>query len=71
IFYPFDYPISWLRRGHHFNESYILRAFLQFNSHFRITVWNDWLRWQPVDVPDPLHLPADVVASSFWMERCK
>ncbi|MEO1615688.1 MAG: class I SAM-dependent methyltransferase [Planctomycetota bacterium] len=39
IFPHFEYPEDWLRRGRFWNESYLLRSFLQFNSQFEILFW--------------------------------
>jgi hypothetical protein len=36
IGYPFEYPRDWLLEGRYWNESYMLRAFLQFNHAFEI-----------------------------------
>lgn len=36
IFYPFEYPKSWVYEGVAWNEAYMLRAFLQYNDAFRI-----------------------------------
>jgi len=36
IFYPFEYPKSWVYEGVAWNESYALRAFLQYNHAFEI-----------------------------------
>jgi hypothetical protein len=36
IFYPFEYPKEWVYEGRSWNENYILRSFLQYNSSFRI-----------------------------------
>jgi hypothetical protein len=44
IFYPFEYPRDWIFRGVAWNEAYALRAFLQYNSAFRIVVWADYLQ---------------------------
>ncbi len=35
VFYPFEYPESWILEGKTWNEDYLLRAFLQFNSDFK------------------------------------
>ncbi|MEM8912420.1 MAG: class I SAM-dependent methyltransferase, partial [Planctomycetota bacterium] len=70
VFFPFDYPASWLRRGHHYNEAYVLRAFLQYNRNFEIYMWNDLLRWIPESAvltalkPDP-----SLIAGSLWLRR--
>ncbi len=43
IFYPFEYPKEWVYGGRSWNEIYALRAFLQFNSAFRIELMNTFL----------------------------
>jgi len=43
IFYPFEYPRDWFDLGIAFNEDYILRAFLQYNSAFKIVFFNTYL----------------------------
>ncbi len=49
IFYPFEYPRYWLEEGRSWNEAYLLRAFLQYNSAFQIELWNHflWVFHQP------------------------
>jgi len=36
IFYPFEYPIEWVKQGRYWNENYFLRAFLSYNSVERL-----------------------------------
>lgn len=43
IFYPFEYPKIWLEQGYHWNEIYLLRAFLQYNNNFKIVFFNNLL----------------------------
>lgn len=43
IFFPFEYPKDWVYEGRSWNEAYILRAFLQFNSSFRIVLMNTFM----------------------------
>ncbi len=43
ILYPFEYPKEWVLEGRAWNESYILRAFLQYNSKFKIVLFNTFL----------------------------
>jgi predicted O-methyltransferase YrrM len=43
IFYPFEYPASWLRQGRYWNEAYLLRAFLSGNRHWEILLFGDYL----------------------------
>jgi predicted O-methyltransferase YrrM len=42
IHFPFEYPDPWIfHNNHSWNEIYALRAFLSFNSAFRIRFWGD------------------------------
>ncbi len=43
IFYPFEYPRYWIEAGRAWNEAYMLRCFLQYNSRFRIELMTDYL----------------------------
>ena len=43
VFYPFEYPREWVIKGKAWNEDYMLRSFLQYNSAFEIVLWNDYL----------------------------
>ena len=45
IFYPFEYPDKWVLGGRAWNENYILRAFLQYNSKFKIVFFNTFLEY--------------------------
>jgi len=40
IFYPFEYPKSWVYEGRAWSEAYLLRAFLQYNSAFSVVFMN-------------------------------
>ncbi len=45
IFYPFEYPREWVMNpnGFGWNECYILRAFLMFNSSYEILFFNTYM----------------------------
>ncbi len=43
VFYPFDYPSDWLNEGRYWNENYFLRAFLSYNSEWRIVLFNSYV----------------------------
>lgn len=44
IFYPFEYPKQWIfELGIYWNENYLLRAFLQYNTAFSIVFFNTYL----------------------------
>jgi predicted O-methyltransferase YrrM len=43
IFYPFEYPLEWVYEGRAWNETYLLRAFLQYNREFQIQLFNTFI----------------------------
>ncbi len=43
IFYPFEYPRSWILEGRAWSELYLLRAFLQYNRAFKIVFFTTYL----------------------------
>ena len=43
IFNPFEYPIGWVKEGRAWNEAYVLRAFLQYNSDFEIVFFSSFM----------------------------
>jgi len=43
IFHTFEYPKNWLEEGRNWNEIYMLRSFMQYNSHFEIVMFNNLL----------------------------
>ena len=70
IFERFDYPSEWLREGRGWNEQYILRAFLQFNSEFRIKLYTSYLiaryrEWFEKHMPNCLRN----TGGQIWIER--
>jgi hypothetical protein len=50
IFYPFELPERWVRGGRAWAESYLVKAFLQFNSSIEIMTFLHWLHTQQPDV---------------------
>jgi hypothetical protein len=45
ISFTFEYPKEWIFEGRFWNEQYILRAFLQYNSQFKIVLFNTHLAY--------------------------
>jgi predicted O-methyltransferase YrrM len=43
IFFPFEYPKHWICEGRAWNEIYMLRTFLQYNSNFYIVLMNTFM----------------------------
>lgn len=41
--FSFEYPIEWLREGRAWNEAYLIRAFLQYNSAYEILLMSSYV----------------------------
>jgi hypothetical protein len=59
IYVAYEYPEVWLREGRAWNEAYLLRAFLEYNEHFRILLFvsymqNRYEEWFREHMPDTL-----------------
>ena len=70
IYWPFEYPQGWVREGRSWNEAYTLRAFLQYNDHFEILQFNNFLAFRFSELyrqhmPDVLEDPG----SSLWLRK--
>jgi hypothetical protein len=76
VTYPFEYEPGMVEQGFGWNESYLLRAFLQFNDRFEILLWNDLLRARLHDVLER-EFPALVeherpgYEGSIWIRRVR
>lgn len=72
IFYPFTYPLEWLEEKRAWNESYILRAFLQYNKHFEITFFNICLNhFYLNEFAKTLPLSQKNTGGSIWIKKIK
>lgn len=70
MFYPFEYPKEWVYEGRAWNEDYIVRAFLEFNSAFEIVLFGTYLirfhrEWFAREMPLCLENPG----GSLWIRR--
>lgn len=69
IFWPFSYPIGWLRKGRAWNEAYLLRAWLCDNPRAGITWFNNYLRYAALDrVAARLPAWSRDPGTSIWIE---
>jgi predicted O-methyltransferase YrrM len=70
IFYPFEYPREWVFEGRAWNEAYMLRSFLQFNSAYEIVCFNTYLehRFESFFAE---HMPLCLAnrGGSIWLRR--
>lgn len=70
VFWPFEYPESWIEEGRQWHEAYLLRAFLEFNKTFDILAFNTFLEtfhsdWFEKHMPLCLKNPG----GSIWLRR--
>lgn len=70
LHWPFEYPRTWIDEGRYWNEAYILRAFLQFNSAYRMTFFCKYVSACHASAVHR-HLPEfdGALGSSLWIER--
>ncbi len=71
VFYPFEYPLGWYQEGRAWNEQYLLRAFLQFNRHFNVSLMSSFMQvrhrsWFAENMPDCLRNTGGCI----WIEKC-
>jgi predicted O-methyltransferase YrrM len=71
IFAFFEYPKKWTDSGWFWNESYLLRAFLMFNSEFEILLWPNVVLPRNPQLERVMPLCFKNTGSSFWMRRRK
>jgi hypothetical protein len=70
VFYPFEYPKAWFTEGRALNEQYILRAFLEFNSSFKVVLFNTMLsKMYPTLIEKLFPLALKNSGGSIWIKR--
>lgn len=71
IFFPFEYPHEWIKRGFVLNELYLLRSFLQYNDKFEILYFqNQMEKLYRHEMEKCWPLENGVIhGGSFWMRK--
>ncbi|HTQ38027.1 MAG TPA: class I SAM-dependent methyltransferase [Pirellulales bacterium] len=70
IFFPFEYPLQWLKDGRAWNELYLLRAFLQYNNAFEILFSNSFVTARyPEDVKRLIPLMDASRGAAMWLKK--
>ena len=70
IFYPFEYPKDWVYEGRAWNEAYVLRAFLQYNSAFRVVLMNTFMeRYHESFFQERMPLCLKNTGASLWIRK--
>jgi len=70
IFWPFDYPARWVSEGRAWNEAYLLRAFLQYNTTFEIVYFYSYLEAQHRDrIASRMPLCLKRTGANLWLRK--
>lgn len=70
ICYPFEYPKMWVYENRAWNESYLLRAFLQYNQAFKIVFFNNFLgHFFPEEIAKDMPLFMKNIGGSIWLRK--
>ena len=69
-FYPFVYPKEWEYEGRSWNETYLLRAFLQYNSTFRVYLYSSFLQYfHDAEFKQDMPLSMIRTGASIWIKK--
>jgi hypothetical protein len=70
VFYPFEYPKAWIMEGRAWNEAYLLRAFLQYNSAWRVVLMNTYMEiFHAAFFKEHMPLCLKNPGASIWLRR--
>lgn len=70
IFLPLEYPASWVYAGVAWNEAYLLRSFLQYNSAFEVVMGNSLLgHFHGPFMNEQMPLFMRNPGAGFWLRR--
>lgn len=75
--WPFEYPEHWIQSGRAWNEAYLVRSFLQFNSDFKLLFFGPYLVARYPDIirsslPLMLKVPSShstLGNASLWVQK--
>lgn len=72
VFLPLEYPAQWIYEGRAWNEAYLLRAFLQYNSAFEIVLMNTFMGHFHGDfMREKLPCFMNNPGASFWIRKTR
>ncbi len=69
IYFPFEYPKSWVLDGFGWNEAYFLKAFLMYNMNFKIVLFSDYLSKFHKEAFQDMPEPYKSNGSNLWIEK--
>lgn len=69
IFYPFEYPKAWIYNGIAWNELYLVRAFLMYNTTFSIQFLNTYVLEKFSNEIQQFPLFKEDVGGCLWLKK--
>lgn len=69
VFHPFEYPKNWVFEGRNWNEDYFLKAFLMYNTNFKIRLFSDYLHIFHEKVFRTMPLCYKNKGGNIWIEK--
>jgi hypothetical protein len=70
VFFPFEYPLPWLRDGRQWQELYLMRAFLMYNRAFEVVLMSSFLdRHHGERIRRDFPLCAENAGGSIWLRK--
>lgn len=71
IFYPFEYPLEWIKEGRNWNENYLLKAFLSYNSKYEILLFSNYLHFHHSYAFSKMPEMKNNSGGSLWLRKTK
>jgi len=72
IFFNFEYPANWLQEGRAWNEAYLLKAFLLYNTSFEILMFNSYIgKYYETFMFEKFPLFMKNAGGSIWLKKTK
>ena len=68
IYWPFEYPQSWIKKRWAWNETYFVRALLQNNDRLSIQLFSNYLSRKHPDVLAGFPFERALTGSSLWLK---
>jgi len=70
VYWPFEYPESWVVEGRAWNEAYFLLAFLLDNDTFEILYFNDFVAVHHAEaLKVQIPLAVNDPGNSLWLRK--
>lgn len=69
VFYPFEYPKSWVSEGRNWNEDYLLRAFLSYNDQFEIILFSHYIHQHHKEAFKEMPLTYKNTGGNLWIRK--